>query len=199
MIEENEVLEELRRARPLHNSWLKKDFLSQEECVYVFYDIEPFTQEEKMRLGILNQEWKFIQSFDVMRLFDILKDSCLVLCHQGTIPMEEFENFLKAKEILPKHVLTQEKPVNPLSSDSCDEMHLSIPELKRRFVRTWAAYFWKTAEGNDASMSAIDLAKNNTFQGALSYFDMKVEDPKKFSEKFSDLGPRSHKRKKKSK
>jgi hypothetical protein len=46
-ISENELLKQLQQERPLHNSWLKRDALSIEECVYAFNNIEPFSFIEK--------------------------------------------------------------------------------------------------------------------------------------------------------
>lgn len=198
-MEDDDFLEQLQRDRPLHNSWLKRDFLSPEECTYIYYGIEPFTHEEKMRLDWLYpyQEWEFIKDFDVTRLYDMLKTSYLIIDHQNEIPMTEFKKFLKDKEvILPSHLFIQAEILAPLTPDMCDETQLSVSQLRERFVRTYAAYFWKMAEGEDAKISAAKLAEHETFKNAISYVDLKDRDPKKLAEMFSDLSPRSHKKKK---
>ncbi len=184
-------LEQERGISPLKSHWVKKDFMQPCEAVLVYYQIEPAMEQLKVR------DMQIIKSVDYLGLYDVLMSSEFMMESGQCVKLVDFIQWVMSKGFdIPEHLLVQNKDENQLVSN---EMQLTLPELKERFVRTYAAYFWKTAQGASANMSAVKLAEDKTFQGAITYVDMEVKDPKKFSEKFSDLGPRSHKKKKTSK
>jgi hypothetical protein len=130
-----------------------------------------------------------------------LRSSELAIFHRNAIPFNKFVEFLGEKNLgIPSHLLGNAKSHELSNSEfqklmRVDLRQFTIPQLRDFFVRIYAMYRWKTGEGEGAKISATQLANSKEFKNAISYVDLKVNDPKKFAEKFSDLGPRSHKKK----
>jgi len=185
------LLEQERRISPLKPYWIKKDFIQPCEAILIYYQIEPTVGQ------LPHRNIQIIQAIDYLGIYDVLMSSKFIMNSGPYIELIDFIEWATDKGFnIPEHLLPPSKTPNP---PTCDEMQLSVPELRDRLIRTYAAYFWKTAKGKDANIPASQLAMKKDFIIITSYIGLEGTDPKKIADKFSDLGPRSHKKKKTSK
>jgi hypothetical protein len=208
MKEIQERLQEMQEKRRLHPSWLKRDTLFVEEAVCVYYKIEPLSMNEPMswhelrRLGVSSLE-SYIKLFDTERIYDILFSSQMVQSNRGQITWNEFIKLLIEKKIkIPLHfdlegvtgASSSDKLQDKIDLSGIDLNQCSISDLKKLFIRTYAAYFWKTQKGENAKMSAASLVQEKEFLNAISYVN--ANEMSKLEDIISDLGPRRRKKSK---
>ncbi|MGD2169932.1 MAG: hypothetical protein PVI40_06805 [Chlamydiota bacterium] len=193
----------LLQERPIkeNNFWLKKDLWFLDEAILIYYGIEPFHFTQKFK----NEN--VIRIIDFEHILEVFLDSDF----NNNVPQvkpQYFVRFLKEKQFnTPTHLKQFEEQSNELSEEKIDInidklveqdlTQLTDPKLKLLIIRAYAALKFKEAKKNNTSISASKLADTADFKDAISYLDIEISDPEKFSEKFSDMSPRSHKKKKK--
>lgn len=177
-------LECQRKNSPLHPKWLKTDYVTASQAVLIFYNVEP---------GASDFHDETIRLIDFEGLYHVLLSSEFLSRNRHSFKLAQFAHWLTEKGYkVPSHLLEN---LSDIQTGDEDEMDLSIPDLKKRFVRTYCAYFWKKSKGEEAKWPAEKLAKHKEFETVISFVDLEVTE--KTPEMFSDLSPRSSKQKNK--
>jgi hypothetical protein len=185
----------LMKVSPLSPHWLKKDFVTDIEAVFIYYNIEP--------IDLFSMSYPpefYIQSIDKIRLWEIMKGSSVPIVQKRGILLKEFIEFLGEKEIpIPPHLQPSQKTEKiDLNSDeeACSQNlnSMRLVQLQRAHARTFAAIAWKKESNNNKSANA--LVTTNDFKAAMKLVGAEKINPETYAEWISDLSPRSKKKQK---
>lgn len=205
---ETDYLKELQLAHPLSPLWLKKDYVSDIEAVYIYYNIEPF--DHIQLTGPIEQ---YFYVFDKEGIWEVMKQSNLngVIVYGRGLDLKSFVRFLFNKGFeIPNHLkclLTFSKENADLVNPSLEKKEIlkeelleynlnsfSPIQLQRMHARTFAALYWKKQQNKGCS--ANQLVKWQPFKDAMKSIGAEKTEAETFAKWISDLGPRSKKNKK---
>lgn len=183
-------LDELIQARPMSSHWLKLDYVSDVEAIFIFYNVEPLNLS-MMHLPI---EY-YIRAIDDLRLWEIMRRSEIPFIRGKGIPLKEFIEFIVGKQIpVPSHLqgLVTSQKMDLASEEDVSDQNLKskrLVQLQRDFARRFAVIAWK--KESHKSTSANALVQTKGFKEAMKLVGADQIDPKTHAEWISDLSPRS--------
>lgn len=196
MDETSDHLKEMQQSRPLGLYWLKRDYVSHLEAVFIYYNIEPILQD--LLQGPIEE---YLQLFDIEHLWETMIRSDLPYIYGKGLLLRDFLEFLVEKKFtIPPHLRSDKFESTDVEGDE-DIRNLNLlpmrpVQLQRLHARTFAAIAWKDESYKDISANA--LVRTNNFKKAMELVGAGNIDPETQAEWISDLSPRSKKRKKQS-